>query len=76
VHNSWEDFMDILKGEAPMGELPKQIAPWIPNKPSVNAFAEQVDPSYTPRSPFMGSATQGVNKFLNMIEGPSKKERN
>lgn len=69
-HGSWEDTLDILKGKAPVGELPKQIAPWIPNKPSVNAFADQVDPAYTPRSPIAESAEQGANKFLEVLEDP------
>ena len=42
---SWKDTLDILRGKAPMGELPKQIAPWIPNKPSVNALASKIDPA-------------------------------
>lgn len=46
MHGWWEDIIDILRGKAPMGELPKQIAPWIPNKP-VNALAERIDPPYT-----------------------------
>ena len=74
MHGWWEDVVDILRGKAPMGELPKQIAPWIPNRPrQANTLADRIDPSYTEQSHFAKSLERGTNKLSQVLEGSRKK---